>query len=213
MSPSAPVPKSHQPRHLNGRVSRVVGPHRRRAEPEVPIQRGRHGRRVLRPRAPLRPIHVKQSTRWPVGPDVRLVDVADDAGPDVLAEPARLFGGLALVAHLRGHLRLVRRLRHAPRLPHRMRQRLLAIDMLAPLDGLHRSEGVVVVGRGDDHAVNVLHLVEHLPVVGELLCLGILLERVGGVALVHVAQRHDVLALHIGRGRARPGRRCRCRRG
>ena len=78
-----------------------------------------------------------------------------------------------------------------------MRQRLLAIDMLAALDGLHRREGVVVIGRGDDDGVDLLHLVEHLAVVGELLRLGILLEDAGGVALIHIAQRHDVLALHL----------------
>jgi len=69
--------------------------------------------------------------------------------------------------------------------------------MLAPLDGLHRREGMMMIGSGDDDPVDLLHLVEHLPVVGELLCLGILLEDMPGVALIHIAQRHDVLALHL----------------
>ena len=76
-------------------------------------------------------------------------------------------------------------------------KRLLAIDMLAPLDGLHGREGVVMIGRRDHHAVNLLHLVQHPAVIRELLRLGILLEDVRRVLLVHVAQGHDVLALHL----------------
>ena len=56
------------------------------------------------------------------------------------------------------------------------------------------ADGVHVVGRGDDHRVDVLaFLVEHLAEVAEARRVGEALEGRGGAAVVHVAQRHDVL--------------------
>ena len=47
-----------------------------------------------------------------------------------------------------------------------MRQRLLAVDVLAHLHGHDGGRGVRVVGRADRHGVDLLaHLVEHLAVV------------------------------------------------
>ena len=68
----------------------------------------------------------------------------------------------ALVAHLGGDLGRARRLCHGPRLIDRARQGLLAIDVLAVLDGRDGDDGVVVIRRGDHHRINALLLVEHL---------------------------------------------------
>src|ERR1039458_1907179 len=122
---------------------------------------------------------------------------ADGAGPYILAEATRKLRGLALLPHLPGPFRLAGGLCQVPRFPHRMGKRLLAIDMLAALDGLHRRKGVVVIRSSDDDSVDLLHLVEHLAVVGELLSLGILLEYVAGMVPVHIAQGDNILALQL----------------
>jgi hypothetical protein len=56
---------------------------------------------------------------------------------------------------------------------------------------------VDVVGGGDDHRVQVLGLVDHLPEVAELFCLRVLLGGFCEVSPVHVAERDDVLAGHL----------------
>ena len=69
--------------------------------------------------------------------------------------------------------------------------------MLAALNGFHRRKSMMVVGRGDHHTVDLFHLVQHLPVICELLRPGIPLENAGGMVLIHIAQGDDVLALHL----------------
>ncbi len=126
-----------------------------------------------------------------------LGDLADSARPDILTQAAGFSGGLALVAHLRHNFGLVGGRRQAPRFPYRVRKRLFAIDVLPALDGLHGREGMMMIGRRDDNSVDLLHLVEHLAVIGELLRLGILLEDVARVVLIYVAKGNNVLALHV----------------
>ncbi len=75
-----------------------------------------------------------------------------------------------------------------------MRQRLFAIDVLAPLDCGHRNDSVRVVRRGDDDGIDVLLLVEHLAIVGPLAGVRVLLEHATRITLVHVAQGDDILA-------------------
>ena len=70
--------------------------------------------------------------------------------------------GLALVAHLGDDLVLAGRLGDGAGLEHRVRQRLLAVDVLAGPHHGHRDRGVRVVRRGDDDGVDVLLLLEHL---------------------------------------------------
>jgi hypothetical protein len=74
-----------------------------------------------------------------------------------------------------------------------MRERFLHIDVPADADGGQRDDRVGVVGRGHDHGVDVLLLVEHLALIAIDFGPGKLLERLGGVTLVHVTERHDVL--------------------
>jgi len=53
----------------------------------------------------------------------------------------------------------------------------------------------MVVGRGDNHGIELfVELVEHLPIVGELGCFRMPLERLGGPPLVNVAQGDKILA-------------------
>ena len=122
---------------------------------------------------------------------------ADGAvGEPFVDEPVALEGH-SLVAHLGGDFGLARRLRHRSGLVNRAGQRLLAIDMLAQLDGRDGDDGVRVIRRGDHHGIDALLLVEHLAEV--LIPLGgwVLLEGLGGVVPVHVAQGHDVLAADL----------------
>ena len=95
----------------------------------------------------------------------------------------------------------------------RQGQRLLAVDVLARLHGVDADLGVPVVGRADDHGVDVL-AVEELAVVlvdvglalaDALVVLGLL-----GVALVDVADGQEVAVVRRARGRRpSPGRRRR----
>ena len=56
----------------------------------------------------------------------------------------------------------------------------------------------VVIGRGDDHRVDILLLVEHTAKIFVDGRLGILVDRVGGVALgIDVAQGHDILVIAV----------------
>ena len=144
-------------------VGRMIGPPRRRAEPQVPVQRRGHGRRVLGPLDALGPPQRHLAAmRGAVRPDVHLPHGADGAVPDPFVDQPVALERHALVAHLRGDLGLARRLGHGAGLVHRAGQRLLAIDVLAHLDGRHRHDGVGVVRRAHDHGVDVLLLVQHL---------------------------------------------------
>ena len=72
--------------------------------------------------------------------------------------------------------------------------------MLAAAHRLHRDDRVGVVQGGNDDRIDVRFAVQHLAVVGVGGRLGILIERRSGVAGVHIAERHDILAaarLHI----------------
>ena len=72
---------------------------------------------------------------------------------------------MPLVAHLGDHLIvLLGFLRQQAHLVDRVTQRLLAIDVLALLDGMHGRGEVNVIGRRDGHSVDLVpDLVEHLP--------------------------------------------------
>ena len=73
-------------------------------------------------------------------------------------------------------------------------ERLLAVDVLSPLDGRHRDDRVRMVRRAHDDRVDPLLLVEHLAEVLVFLGPRILVERVRGVVPIDVGQGHDVLA-------------------
>ena len=75
----------------------------------------------------------------------------------------------------------------------RVRQRLLAVDVLAGPDRRHRGDGVDVIGRADGHGVDLLGLlVEHHAEILVAARLGKGLKRAGGALVVDVAQGDDV---------------------
>ena len=132
---------------------------------------------------------------WPVRPRVDLGHVADRPIVQPLLQQAHRLEGLPLVAHLRHDLVAARSLGDGPRLEHGVRQRLLAVHVLAGLQGGHRDHGVRVVRRRDHHRVDALLLLEHHAVVGVEGRLWVERPRLGRVGLVDVAERDDVLAL------------------
>ena len=180
------------PRHGSLReVAGVIGPHRRRPDPQVPVQPLRHRGRLLRPaRRTFDPL---------VHPNVGFPHRPDRPRSDQLDHAAVVVGGVDLRAHLGRHLHLLGRFPHHAGLVDRVGQRLLAIDVLAPLHGRDAGQGVGVLGGADGHRVDVL-LVEHLAPVGVGLGLGMPLGGLGQVVVIHVAQGDDVLA---GRGHGR----------
>ena len=92
-----------------------------------------------------------------------LAHLADDAGLNPLVRQPRAFGGVPLIAHLRGDAGRVRGLGQLAAFVQRVRERLLAIDVLAGANRGHRGHGVNVIGRADRDGVDVLRLlVEHL---------------------------------------------------
>ena len=108
----AEIPK---PAPLERDVSRVVGPPGRDAQPEVPIQRRWHGRRLSWAFDSLRP-----PVGRPVGPDMNCLHLAKHARLYQFHQPAGVRVAMALVAHLRGDFVLARRLRHQARFRHRV---------------------------------------------------------------------------------------------
>ena len=118
-----------------------------------------------------------------------LLDLADRPALDDLRCHAILDIGVDLDAHLRHDLGLPRGGGSLPGLVDRVRQRLLAIDMLAAMDGRHGDRGVHVVRRGNAYGVDLLvHLIEQFPPVGKGLCPR---ETSGSgvpIVLMHVAQ-------------------------
>ena len=125
----------------------AIGDLRGRAEPEVPVQA--LGDRRFRDRAARR-----------VAVDAALdgLDLADAAGADQLdrqAEHAAEIGSL-LAAGLQDAAGVLDRLLDRQRLGDGQRQRLLAVDVLAGLEGLDGDLGMPVVGRGDEQAIERL---------------------------------------------------------
>ncbi len=149
-------PAPPPPRQVEG----VIRPHLGRTKPQVPVQAGRDFLLLVQPRQLAQGGVVRRAAA------VDRVDVADGPVPDPLAERADSIERVALVAQLRHDLVLLGRLHQGPDLGDGVGQRLLTVDVLASLDGRHRNHGVGVVGRPDDHRVDLLvHLVEHLAVV------------------------------------------------
>ena len=76
-----------------------------------------------------------------------------------------------------------------------MRERLLAVDVLAQVERGLGDHGVRMVGRRDDHGVDpIANLVEHPAEVVERLRLGMALGGLAQAVLVNVAEGDDILA-------------------
>ena len=165
----------------------MIGPVQGRTEKEIPIQAGRCVVRLGRPLDRLRP-------DGPIGPVVDLAHGPDDARLEPLANLPGPLPGMPLVSHLRRHAVLAGGRGQGTGLGHGARQRLLAVDVLAPPHRLHRDDGVRMVRRCDDHRIEVCLAVEHLPVVCVDASGRELAKRACGEPQVGVAQRSDVLA-------------------
>ena len=98
---------------------------------------------------------------------MRLGDVADESRLDPLSEVANRVIGMPLVHRLRDEVRiLLRRREHRVHLVEALAERLLALHVLAAPKALHRHRRVPVVGRPDQHRVDVtVQRIQHLPVV------------------------------------------------
>ena len=103
----------------------------------------------------------------PADPDVGLGHRADGAGLDQLDDAAVVVVGVDLGAHLGGDLGLGGGLADDPGLADVVGQRLLAVDVLAELQGRQGGEGVGVLGGADDDGVEVVGVVEDLAEVAE----------------------------------------------
>ena len=126
-----------------------------------------------------------------------LMDRADRAGLDPLADQPQALAAVAVVAHLGDQARLLGHAGHDAGFLDAVGHRLLDVHVLARPQRRHADRGVQVVGRGDHHRVNVLPLVEHHAEVFEHLGLGIGLEGAGRIFPVDVAQGDDVFTRHF----------------
>ena len=75
-----------------------------------------------------------------------------------LHDPAIVFAGVDLRAHLRDDLLAGGRFHHEADFVHRMGQRFLAVKMLAGPHGRQPGKGMMVVRRGDNDGLEVLLL-------------------------------------------------------
>ena len=168
-----------------GKIARVVGVLGRRAEPEIEVQSLR--RLTLCGQ-------VAGAADLAVAPGIGRRQVADRAVEDQFAKAIEVLHRVPLHAHLGGQLVLLLqpvRADHAG-LFHADRQGLLAVDVQIAVQGPVGDEGVGVVGRADDHGVEVF-LLQALPPIDVGLGLGEPFQGVGEPLLVHVAEGHDVL--------------------
>ena len=143
---------------LVGTVARLVGTHRRRAHPLVPVQPLRHGRIRRHDRLGVDAVVIAPYVMHL--PNGAALDVLDD-----LREDGR---GVPVVAALRDDAGLLRRLQEKIRLLDRVGDRLLDVDVDAMLHREERGKRVLLLVRRDDHGVDaVRHLREEFMVVGK----------------------------------------------
>ena len=137
-------------------IGRVIGPHRGGADPQIPVQPFRDGGRVLGPADldALRPdgrfVQPWTSRTLPIAPSrihSRISRLPSPEWPWLPICVTTLYFRAASVS--------------SARFLDRMRERLLHIDVLAALHRRQRNHRVGVIGRRDDHRINVLLLVEH----------------------------------------------------
>jgi hypothetical protein len=133
---------------------------------------------------------------------VDLANLAQRAGLDDFGAASQRGTVAALVTHLGHHLAAAGQLAELAGLSHAVRQRLLAVDVLADLHERLAQRGVPMVGRGDQYGVEARGVFEQPAVVVE--CLGILgrlaarLQGVGPGLLdlrwIRIAQGYEVRA-------------------
>src|SRR5438093_4885722 len=97
---------------FEGYIRRMIRAERRWPEPQIPVQRRRHGWRVTGPLNALRPIQRRLSPiGGSVGPNMHFAHRPDGAVGEPFVDEAVAFEGHPLITHLRRNLRLARRQR------------------------------------------------------------------------------------------------------
>src|SRR6266513_3550021 len=104
-----------------------------------------------------------------------------------------IFIRMNLNAHLRSHFGFRSRFTNLARFPDVMRERFLAIDMLAMLQRQHGRKSMCMLAGAHDYCVEILRLIEELAEVSKLFGVRMLRSRRIQVPRVNVAERHDVL--------------------
>ncbi len=172
---------------------------RRRAQPEIPVQARRNGLRLFRTIGDEDDVLVARggvltlNAPRAVHPDVHLAHGTNRAALNQLLDPPVIVGRVPLIAHLRRELELRGRLTNEPRFRDVVGERLLAVDVLARLEGEEGREDVRVLAGAHDDRVEVAGAIEHLPEVGELFGLRMLRADLLQRRAVHVTEDRDVL--------------------
>ena len=136
-----------------------VGPHRRGTNPKIPIESRRNRIFARGPINPLRPDRT-------IAPNVQFERLADQAGLNDFDGATETAAGASLVAHLGGDLLLPGEVTQVAGLENRVGQRFLNVGVLAHFHRARGGECMMMVGRGNDHRVDVLaNFVEHFTVV------------------------------------------------
>ena len=133
-----------------------------------------------------------------VHPDVAFPHGANGVALHQFDDAAIVVGSVNLRAHLCGYLRLDSRFRHHARFPNRVGQRLLAVDVFAEPQRRHRRQGMRVLRRADNDRVEQFRVVVELAEIHVLFGPPISLRRLVQALLIHIDERHDVLAGHAG---------------
>ncbi len=168
----------------------LVRTHRRRPNPQVPVEIG--GNRIL-------PLGASFGSFDANAPDIHLGDFPQRARLDNFDAPPQRFAGAPLVPHLRHHLAAADQLAQRPGLSHAVRQRLLAINILARPDERPAQRRMPMVRRGNQHRIETRRLLQQFPVV--FICLDVLGAGVGPVPFlpglfdhrrIRIAERHEI---------------------
>ena len=131
---------------------------------------------------------------------MHLAHLADQPRGDPLGHLPNAFARVALIAHLAHDAVFMGRLGQNTGFEDGVGDRLLHVDVLAAAHALHRHVGVRMVGRGDDHRVDVLALIKHLAEIGEEVRLGELLNGPGAATEIQITEGDDIFiggVLHV----------------
>ena len=156
----------------------------RHAEPEIPVQLGRHGIAAVGPWPGITPVFA--------APAMDFLHFADRVPLDDFNDHPVNLVRMDLDAHLGDKLLLGRHPGELTCLVDRLRERLLRVDVQAPLHGAHCDRGVHVVRRRNIHRIEVLLLVEKFAQILIDSDVGKFFLDVSSVAKVHIGDRHEL---------------------
>ncbi len=69
--------------------------------------------------------------------------------------------------------------------------------METSLDGQHGGQGMMMIGRGNDHRIQVFYLLEQYPVIAIVGDIGQLFAKSFTPSVISVANGDDILTLHV----------------